>query len=83
MQGVVYANREADYRREGLSLGVGWWKSNRLELQFSASVSAAQRDSAGSSTLITGLGTFGVVVGAPRRDRAKVVAPLADPVPGA
>jgi len=44
---------------------------------------AAQRESAGSSTLITGLGTFGVVVRAPRRDRTKVVVPLADPVPGA
>jgi hypothetical protein len=82
-RGVVYANSENDYRRESLSLGVGWWKSNRLELQFSVGVSTAQRESAGSSTLITGLGTFGVVVRAPRRDRTKVVVPLADPVPGA
>jgi hypothetical protein len=79
--GVVYANSENDYKRENFSVGVGWWTSNRLELQFSVGVSAAKRDSVGSSTLVTGLGTIGVVVRAPRRYRTPVVSPLADPLP--
>ena len=74
-RGVVYANDENSYSRKSLSLGVGWWASDRLELQFSVGVSTAQRESAGSTTLITGLGTFGVVVRAPRHYRAQIASP--------
>jgi hypothetical protein len=82
-RGVVYVNSQNDYDRMSFSVGVGWWKSNRFELQFSLAVFTAQRESVGASnpTLITGLGTFGVLLRAPQRYRGQVTSPLADPLP--
>jgi len=84
--GVVYANSPNYYGRKGFSVGVGWWKSSRLEFQFSLGIFTSQQDSAvGSSrtaaypTMVTGLGTIGVVVRAPQRNRGQVISPLADP----
>jgi hypothetical protein len=80
-RGVVYANSQNDYDRMSLAVGVGWWASNRLELQFSLRVSTAQRDLDGASALTTGLGTVGMVVRAPRRLHMQTESPLADPPP--
>jgi hypothetical protein len=76
-RGVVYMDSQNDYNRKSFSVGVGWWKSSRLELQFSVRIATAERDSLGASTLTSGLGTFGVVLRAPRRDRVQAVSPLA------
>jgi len=78
--GVVYVNDQNTFNRKNISIGVGWWASNRLELQFSVGVSTSQQDTSGSSTLTYGFGTVGVVVRAPRRYRAQFVSPLADPL---
>lgn len=42
-EGRIYANSSTDYERLGVSLGLGWWSSDSVELQFSLAFSTAKR----------------------------------------
>jgi len=80
--GRLYLNSNREYERQGLEIGVGWWTTSSLELQFSVSVSSVAASAQGATSLVTGLGTFGVVVRAPKRLRPQMEAPFVPDRPG-
>jgi hypothetical protein len=65
--GRLYVNSDREYHWQGLEVGVGWWTTSSLELRFSASVSSVAASTSGSTSLVTGLGNFGIVTRAPKR----------------
>jgi hypothetical protein len=76
-KGRVYANSDRQYDWRALELGVGWWTTRSLELQFSASVSSSAVSVPGATAMITGLGNLGVVIRGPKRMRPRPEEPVA------
>jgi len=83
--GQIYVNSSTDYQRQGASVGIGLWGSNRFELQFSIGVSTAKRADGNGTALTTTYGALAVVLRAPERHHvaSPAVLPATGPVPAA
>jgi hypothetical protein len=65
--GQIYVNSTREYSRQAGEIGVGWWTSPRLELQFSLGVTWATPNEGSHRTSTTVAATLGLVLRAPRR----------------
>lgn len=71
--GQPFLNSRTDYDRKGIEFGVGWWKTHSLELQFSVDLTTSRAATAGATSLVTGIASFGIVMRAPTRQPEPVM----------